>query len=215
MSVNMVCAILNGYDNDCEPGTPGCNAAVSAQTFHNLEFWFTFVFNAVDLLALSFSPRMLSNRYNSPSLLKLLVLMNICMSFTAAMLVTLNLKKFEIPSHELEYANELIMTLYDTIILLNLINGRHKREETLCSGEQTISLVSLLTAGLVVCTQLGIYNLSGWEADGCSKGERPAHYLEFIFGAASAAVTFWFTMDNKFCAERRLQELMYGAGELV
>ena len=60
-----------------------------------------------------------------------------------------------------------------------------------------------------ICFCLGIYNLCGWTADGDSVGEQAAHYFEFCFGAASSVVTFWFTMDNKISAEKRLRQIIY------
>lgn len=210
MSVNVVCLVLSTYDNDCDPRSSGCDPATSPELFHDLEFWATFVFNTVDLFALSYSPRTLSNQYRSPGLLKLLVLLDVCMAFTAALLVTINREKFEVASHELEYANELIITIFDAAILMSLVRGRSHRA-SICRSDQCVSAASLLAALLVALVQLGIYNLCGWTSDGDSKGESAAHYLEFAFGFTSGCITFWFTMDNKMCTEKRLRQLMYGA----
>lgn len=212
MAVNVSCFILNSYDNECDPKAPGCSPATTPYLFHSLEFWATFVFNLVDLLALGYSPRTLSNQYKNPVVLKLLVLLNIGMSFWSCLLVTINLEKFEVFSHELEYANELTLTIFDATILVSLVRGRSHEQ---MRSQRWVSIMSLLAAGIVATVQLGVYNLSGWTADGDSKGEQMSHYLEFGFGIISAGITFWFTMDNRLCAEKRLCQIMYGPGEMA
>lgn len=208
ISVNLICTVLNSYDNDCDPSEPDCSPATSPQLFHNLEFWATFFFNAVDVFALSYSPKCLSNQYANPTLLKLLVLFNVGFSFLAAMLVSINLEKFEIPAHEMEYLNEITVWVFDAVILLNLMRGRS--HDTDGGAEYNWkSMCALAVIGVVCISQFGIYNFMGWTAAGDSKGEQLAHYFEFCFGVASAAITFWFTMDNKFSADSRLREIMY------
>jgi hypothetical protein len=208
LGVNIVGIILNSYDNDCDPDSPGCSPATTPQIFHNLEFWASFVFNIVDLLAISYSPRGLSNQYANPTFLKMVVLVNVGFSFFSALLVSINLEKFEVPSHEVEYFNELTITIFDAMILYSLVRGRVHDASTI-TRETCRTIVMLCLAACVASVQLVIYNLSGWTPEGDSKGEQAAHYFEFCFGAASAAVTFWFTMDNKISAEARLRQIIY------
>eukprot|EP00928_Gymnodinium_smaydae_P024648 TRINITY_DN19887_c0_g1_i1.p1 TRINITY_DN19887_c0_g1~~TRINITY_DN19887_c0_g1_i1.p1 ORF type:complete len:410 (+),score=15.32 TRINITY_DN19887_c0_g1_i1:51-1232(+) len=209
IAVCLVGALHNSYDNECDPAEKGCDRATSPQLFHNLEFGASFVFNIFDIMALSYSPRTLSNQYENPALLKMLVLFNVCISGGSLLLVAINLKKFEVLSHELEYSNELTIAIFDLVILFNLVRGRrHERSAEI--SETCVSSVIVLLALGVAGIQLGIYNLRGWTADGDSKGEQPAHYLEFAFGCLSAGITFWFTMDNKLSAEKRLRQIMYG-----
>lgn len=206
IGVNIICTVLNSYDNDCDPSQPSCDRAATPAVFHRLEFWGTFVFNTVDVFALSYSPKNLSNQYANPTLLKIIVLFNVGMSFISSMLVTINLDKFETPAHELEYLNELTMTLFDGIILLDLGRGRSHQTNFLRS---ILSKIGLLVVAAVAMAQMIIYNCSGWTSDGDSKGEQAAHYLEFTFGIISAGITFWFTMDNKISADLRLRQIMY------
>merc|ERR1712113_332488 len=103
LSVNIVCIVLNGYDEDAP--------ATSPDTFHRLEFWGTFLFNVVDVFALIYSPKRLSTISFSPLLLKLVIFINVAGSFTSATLITLNREMFEVPAHELEYFNELTVSL--------------------------------------------------------------------------------------------------------
>eukprot|EP00501_MAST-03F_sp_TOSAG23-6_P000689 GSMAST32.ASY1.ANO1.716.1 assembled CDS len=182
--VNVACAILNCFNNDCDPTELDCSPATTPFTFHALEFGATFVFNTVDVFALSYAPMTLSNQYRNPTLLKLVVLFNVCVSALAFLLVLINLHKFEIFSHELEYSNEVTIAIFDAIILLNLLEA----------------------------IQLSIYNFSGWK-DG--KSNVPAHFLEFFFGVVSAGITFWFTMDNKIVAEKRLRDIMYETNPII
>eukprot|EP00854_Cymbomonas_tetramitiformis_P004366 gene4366-5372_t len=215
-AVNIIGCILNSYDNDCKPTEDNnCSPATTPQTFHNLEFWSTFFFNVVVLLAFNYSPKVLSNQYENPTRLKLIVLLSVGMSFMSCMLVSINLEKFEILSHELEYANELSMTMCDLVILLSLLRGRHPQGQSPAyfsdMKDTWKAFLSLFLGGLVSCAQLGVYNLSGWTSDGDSKGEQIAHYMEFLFNVMSSIIIFWFTMDNRFCAEKRMQQLMYSA----
>lgn len=209
IAVNLICTILNSYDNDCDRSDPTCSPACTPQFFHNLEFCATFLFNTVDVFALSYSPKNLSTQYGNPTLLKITVLFNVGLSFLAAMLVVTNLGKFEILAHEIEYTNEFTVWFFDAVIFVSLVRGRShaaiRNASTGCG-----SILVLILMGFVVVLQLGIYNLCGWTANGASKGEQAAHYLEFAFGIASAGITFWFTMDNKFSADQRLREIMYG-----
>jgi hypothetical protein len=192
----------------------GCEHVVSDIVFHNLEFWSTFVFNLVSMLAIFYSPKRLSNSYSNPAVLKIFVLSSICLTFVSSLLVSINLGKFEIVSHELEYVNELSMSMIDIFILRALLGTRgvdpSEAETVRGSG-----VVTLLLGTVVAAVQLGIYNFSGWN-DGESNGEQLAHFFEFAFGIFSAGVTFWFTVDSKLLADKRLAELMYRAvGEEV
>jgi len=212
IAMNIIGFILNSYDNSCKPSAdPLCSPATSPQTFHNLEFWSAFVFNTVDLLALSYSPKKLSNQYDNPTTLKLIVLFNVGLSFCACMLVSINVEKFEILAHEMEYLNELTVSIFDVTILLSLIQGRaHRSDDT--GIDQKLSMLSMCVATLIAVTQLGIYNFSGWTSSGDSKGETLSHKLEFSFGLISSVITFWFTMDNRMSADQRLRSIMYASG---
>ena len=168
------------------------------------------VFNLVSLLAIFYSPKKLSNNYANPMMLKIFVVSSICLTFVSALLVSINLEKFEVLAHELEYINEFVMSMFDCIILSALVlQAQSRRGSQDLSISQGIGLGIVLPGMIVAAVQLGIYNLSGWTADGDSKGEQLAHYCEFSFGIFSAGVTFWFTVDSKLLADRRLAELMY------
>mmetsp|Transcript_52559 Transcript_52559/g.92284 ORF Transcript_52559/g.92284 Transcript_52559/m.92284 type:complete len:132 (+) Transcript_52559:2-397(+) len=127
------------------------------------------------------------------------------------MLITINLKQFEVISHEMEYLNEFTMTLFDATVLSNLVQGRSHQQS---STPSWMAIFTLICATIIALVQLGIYNLSGWTVQG-PKGEKPAHYMEFIFSLLSAVVTFWFTMDNKMSADRRLNQIMHGPADDV
>jgi len=146
--------------------------------------------------------------------MKILVLINVAMSFTSSLLITINVEKFEVLAHELEYANEFTMAIFDIAILMKLARGRSHQADSR-NGLIILSAVGLLAVVCVALVQICIYNLSGWTEDGESEGELTAHYVEFLFGMASAGITFWFTMDNKLSADRRLQRLMYSSQQMA
>lgn len=206
-TVNLVCTILNYYTCDSTNLHATCSPATTGQYFHNMEFWATFVFNTVDVFAISYSPKMLSNKYASPTSLKLTVLFNVGLSFLAAILVYTNLERFEVPSHEIEYLNEVFVWIFDVIIFMQLVKSQGGSDKT----GRWQSYIALGFMGTVVVLQFLIYNCTGWKPNGGSMGEKRAHFLEFLFGVASSCITFWFTMDNKMSADQRLRQLMYGS----
>jgi hypothetical protein len=65
-------------------------------------------------------------------------------------------------------------------------------------------------AAVIAITQIVIYNGMGVTPSGDKVGERLAHYCEFTFEIISALITFWFCVDNKFIADREIDQIMYG-----
>jgi len=210
LAINIVCTVLNSYDNDCDLKDLSCHAATTPYVFHMLEFWATFFFNVLDVISLMYSPKQLKVIFWSPLLLKAIVFVNVSGSFITALLVSINLHKFEIPSHELEYANELTVALCDLIILMSLLRGLgsgggvHVRRQ---KSTLVWTIMLICFAACVAIAQLGIYNGMGW-VGGESNGEVAAHYCEFAFGIMSAGITFWFTMDNKMIADTQIRSLL-------
>jgi hypothetical protein len=202
MAINVACLVLNGYDLELP------DAVISVSDFHRLEFWATFGFIVVQVIALMYMPKQFGELSASPSFLKLVVLVNVCLSFMAALLVTISVEDFEVPSHELEYTNELTMAFVDLTLFGSLLRNADGKLWHRSNINSVASVLMVLLAVSVATAQLGIYNLMGWTDDGDSKGETLAHYFEFVFEAISAAITFWFTMDNRFVAEAQIESLL-------
>jgi len=210
LAINIVCTVLNSYDNDCDLKDLSCHAATTPYVFHMLEFWATFFFNVLDVISLMYSPKQLKVIFWSPLLLKAIVFVNVSGSFVTALMVSINLHKFEVPSHELEYVNELTVALCDLIILTSLFRGLGSGGGVLV-GRQKSSLgwtiILICFAACVAVAQLAIYNGMGWVGNE-SNGEVAAHYCEFAFAIISAGITFWFTMDNKIIADTQIRSLV-------
>eukprot|EP00928_Gymnodinium_smaydae_P000013 TRINITY_DN10008_c0_g1_i1.p1 TRINITY_DN10008_c0_g1~~TRINITY_DN10008_c0_g1_i1.p1 ORF type:complete len:279 (+),score=34.78 TRINITY_DN10008_c0_g1_i1:68-838(+) len=217
VGVNIVCIVINSYDNECytDASEAVCNAVTSTLVFHLMEFWATFAFNVISFVAVAYSPKKLTAICSNPLLLKFLVFINLVTSFISAMLVTINLGKFEVVAHELEYTNELTMALIDLCILVSLVRGLRKAGSTDEARSTLTSSGMLFIATCVAIVQLIIYNGMGWSEDGEPLGERPAHYCEFIFEIISATITFWFTMDNKLLADTQIADIMVNRGPKV
>ena len=179
-----------------DPGT------VSDAVFHRLEFGGTFTFTLITTLALVFSPE---RRFQSPLVLKILVLINVCASFVAAILVFLSLKSFERLAHEIEYANEFCTAVVDVLILLTLEPSGDASQQR---WQRSQLMVFAVAAACVPLVQLVVYN-SDWG------GEVRARYMEFIFNSTSAAVSFWFCTDSMFIADRLKLEIMLAPAELT
>jgi hypothetical protein len=164
---NIVCVILNVADNDCYP----CEeAAVSPEVFHRFEFSATFLFSLVSTFSLVYSPE---RSFSSPLLLRALLFCNVGATYIAAALVYLNVERFEIAAHNLEYSTELTMALFDLMLLRAMLDGSRSRR---------LVIGSVVVATGVAVAQLAIYNLRlPWT------GERAAHFLEFSFGGGASA----------------------------
>ena len=236
IGINIVCIVLNGYDNDECPSVfnqEACpDAATSLLTFHLLEFWGTFGFAVVEVVSLIYSPRGAGNIFKFPLLLKLVVFINVVVTLVCALLVTLNLERFEVISHELEYSNELTMAFFDMAILFTLL----KSHGIWTKSDSTTQLVLVCVAAGIAIAQLAVYNgmgetpdggrhtrytplhaityvthlthVTGETPDGDKKGEVAAHYMEFAFEILSSLVTFWFCMDNKLLADTQTVQLL-------
>jgi hypothetical protein len=236
-AVQIVCFIINQFENECygveDLKTAGATldteqlelveecegktAAWADKSFHMLEFWATFLFNIVDILALLFSPKNLQTVFCSPTLLKLLVFMNICTSLISAMIITINMPLFEVWSHEIEYLDEVMLATVDIIILFSLIRkvrgGGTQKQKCDVASNAVIVIVALAVALAQFC----IFNFMGWEYEegesfphGEPKGEKSSHDLEFLFGCISSFITFWFTMDNALEADTKIKALYRG-----
>jgi len=145
----------------------------------------------------------------------LVIFVNVAGSFTSASLISINLEKFEVASHELEYSNELTVSLFDLLLLGSLLRGMNgerlqKQKASLLPSFGTVS-----AAFLIAVFQLWIYNGMGWTEDGDSKGEHIAHYFEFVFQIISGGITFWFTMDNKLVADAKIRQVFKAVGDVT
>lgn len=205
LAVNVVCIVLNGYDKEDDE-----DPVISYRAFHLLEFWATFFFNIVQVVGLLYTPKKLSDMYASPTFLKVVIFVNVGVTFISALLITINTEVFENPSHELEYSNEVTMSLVDLVFLVSLIrnaSGDPERKKT----DFLPSVFVVLASMAIAIIQLGIFNLMGWK-NGESQGETLSHYFEFVFEAISASITFWFVMDNRFLAETYIDRIMSDVG---
>lgn len=202
IGINVVNVVLNGYDN--EAGPP--EAATTKELFHNLEFWATFVFTVAQVVSLAYAPKPLVMIYKNVHFLKLIIVINVCASFIGALLVSINVEKFEVPSHLLEYANEITMSIFDMMILISLLksHGQWNFESNTAS-----TIIILLVALLIALAQMAVYNGMGITEEGERRGEQSAHYLEFSFEIISASITYWFTMDNKFLCDMEILKIMF------
>ncbi|KAJ8601523.1 hypothetical protein CTAYLR_010600 [Chrysophaeum taylorii] len=165
--IMLLLTFLDHNDDDCgdpfESRLARCGSPVSDEVFHLLDFWPTFAF----ALLTSFS--------FAQSSMRIMLMLEVSFSFVPAMLVTLDLKKFEVLSHEIEYLDELARA----ILLAALLRKAR------------------VISALIPCAQLLSYNC-------LADGERISHYFEFCSGLFSAAATFWLCMDNKIQAESEI-----------
>jgi len=188
---------------------------VSDYAFHLTEFWSTFVFGIAEAVALMNTPKKLLDVYENPLALKLVLLFNVMATLVPALLTTYNLDYFEIISHELEYMNEITMSLIDIVILFSLWRTPDcvQSMNTLSHEDTgwTTSLVITTFACCIVLVQLYVYNWYGKTPNGDMVGEAAAHYFEFVFEIVSSMIVFWFTIDGKVMVDKEIEGIFYRA----
>ena len=206
---NVVCTVLNSYERGIGP-----EYVTTDETFHTTEFGATFLFAIIEVMSIIYSP---DRQFELPVLLNFLVFWNVAASFIPAMLVFINLEKFEVLSHEMEYTNGLAMAAVDMLMALQLcaswrqpnveLGVKKEASSSECSKVMLVILLGVVPIS-VTAAQLGVYNGMGIDANGEHKGEQAAHYLEFAFEMISAVITFWFCMDNKIRVDTMRLDIM-------
>lgn len=180
IGVNIVLLVLNSLHG------------VDKFLFHMLEFWATFVFSLVDVFALVFAPKPMGTIFYRPIILKLLVAASVCLSFVPALLMTIDIDRFEFACHNTEYVADFTMALVDVILLYSIVRSGTTIQ---CQSYFMMVLIGLTAASSVIA--LVVYNVI--QEDGF--GEQIAHYLEFTFNIMNAGTSFWFVSDNRFLLE--------------
>jgi len=184
--VNVACFIMN-----CLPRSFRHTHCV---VFHLLEFWATFFFSVVSLSSFIFARKPLKSIHDNPTFLKILLFANIVFSGVPAILVTIDLKTFEVFSHEIEYVVSILQALMD-IIVFNLIS------------KQNFVFMQVIFLGMAFL-QFATYNL-------CANGEQISHFFEFIFEICTATIMFCFCVDNKFALDQVLCRIFHGSAHCV
>jgi len=71
------------------------------------------------------------------------------------------------------------------------------KNKNAASKQGQCSMTMAYAACGVALVQLYVYNGLGITDDGERNGEKPAHYLEFVFEVISAFITFWFCVSTR------------------
>jgi len=169
--------------------------------FHRTEFWATFFFACLQVYALVGCPRQLQDVFDRPMMVKVVMVLNVVLTFVPAFLVTASLERFEVLSHEVEYCNEITMAILDFIFIYTLAKHR-----SIDSGGQSFQVAATAFTLAVALTQLCIYNFLGGPQGG--PGEQLAHFFEFIFEGISGFISFLFCMNCKLDCDRAVHELV-------
>ncbi len=100
--------------------------ATSDQVFHNIEFSASFVFALVQVLAVFYAFKVSTIIIARPWALKFVVLLNVAGTLLPALLVYVNLEKWETISHEIEYTNSLCSALVDLLMSVQILEAYFK-----------------------------------------------------------------------------------------
>ena len=169
-------------------------------------------------LSLVFSPE---RRFSSPLMLKLLVFCNVNFSFVSGALILISLERFELVAHLIEYINELSMAVVDCLIVLtilrveNPVSGILGSDAASPSHRSSWSSSCLVVGSLLLAIGVPIIQLCLYLSSLPWAGEKAAHFLEFAFEAVTAAISFWFCIDNMLLADRLKLEIMLAPDEMA
>lgn len=181
IGINIVLLILNAIDDE-----------EMKFLFHMLEFWATFVFSLVDVFALVFAPKSLGAIFYRPIILKILVAASVCISFVPALLMTIDIDRFEFACHNTEYAADFTMAMVDMILFYSMV-----RTNAPLQKQSYLTLGIIVLTGLSSIIALVVYNVLREGAF----GEQVAHFMEFTLNIMNAGMIFWFVSDNRFLLE--------------
>jgi hypothetical protein len=184
--VYSVLLYLNYVMNQAHP------PSITHKTFHVIEFWTTCIYAVTEAHALVTTPKTMLTIYQNPTRLKLLLFFNVVAALIPAVLVTLDLTSFEHLAHEIEFLNEIGISFVTMVLLLSLLRKQQTEPKALGIGILSIA---------IACTTFLTYNFGS---------EENAHYFEFVFSLATALITFWFCMDNRFVAEMEIGQILFG-----
>lgn len=114
IGVNIACFIFNSQGHHWMQGA-------HEWWFHFTEFWATFMFAILQIFAIMSSPRSLDVLYDRENVkfFKLVIFANFILSLVPAILVTMDLERFEALSHNLEYVGEITLAFLDFVMLRN------------------------------------------------------------------------------------------------
>ena len=137
---------------------------------------------------------------------------NLVFTLLPAVMVTLALEDLEVVSHEIEYANELLMTGIDMFIAVAFYHNTQGRDDDLApvvSPRRLLWRTTVIVAGLVASVQLYVYNVFGHdEVTQHMQGEIYGHYLEFSFEIISSVMTYYYCRGNTTRATQQLETLL-------
>lgn len=149
-----------------------------------------------------YSPRTEGVLTKFPEVLKITLGLNVGLALVSATLVAVNLERFEVISHQIEYAHSTLAAMVDVILIISLVRAEDGVVETKLGSRKTwVQNAGFVFAAMCVAAsaiQIGLYNGLGYDEEGYPAGETPAHYVEFSFDFLSANILYWFCIDNAF-----------------
>jgi len=154
--------------------------------FHLLEFWTTSVFTLLEFFLLA------SIEYEGFLAFGTAVL-NIILTFVAAILVTIETEEFEVTAHYFEYTAQVLIVPMDFIFILNEIQGADvwSKVKKIFKLEVNIKLV-LLTVFTIAILLASIVLLVVYVIDP-DRFDKFSHYMEAVIETANAAVLLLVT----------------------
>jgi hypothetical protein len=160
--------------------------------FHLIEFWAIFAFTLLEAFLLSTSMNDVVTTATPPAS-RVVYLgtigLNIALTLIAAILISIDMIKFETTAHFIEYVAQLPITLVDVVFVV-----QQSKAKSVCHALVSYGgLVSLLVFVATVF-QLLVY----CEAiDTGISSEQSAHFFEFTIELVNSIFALWFAIRNR------------------
>ena len=105
---------------------PSGSGGTKAWWFHFTEFTATFFFAVLQIFVIMYSPRSLDVLYDRSKVgfLKVVIFANLIASLVPALMVMMDLNRFDQISHEIEYTGGITLAFLDLIMLRNTLELR-------------------------------------------------------------------------------------------
>lgn len=156
--------------------------------FHLLEFWKTSLFTVLELFLLA------SIEFEGGILSYTAAVINIVLTFVAAILVTIDTEEFEVTAHYFEYTAQVLIVPMDFVFILNEIQGADPwaKVKKIFKPREVSPKLLLLSIFTFVVFLASVVLLAVYAVDP-GRFDKFSHYMEAAIETANAGVLILVT----------------------
>jgi len=163
-------------------------------SFHLIEFWAVFIFTVLEAFILFVTGNV--NADDFLGVIQLCILsFNVVSTLVCAIMVSIDLSDYEVPTHFMEYSIQILITAIDFLFIFRF-NGDQENKMFKYSKFVFASCICFMS-----WVQIFIY--AGSFPTGGMEAERAAHFCEFSVESANAlfALMFGYQLYNKYSSD--------------